>query len=243
MSSRVRMSPKIHGRRVAVVAALAGVSVAGFASAASAHVSVNPGSAEKGGFTKVAFRVPNEKPDAGTTQVTVDLPADHPVAFVSVRPVPGWTVKVAKSKLATPLKSEGGELTEAVSSVTWSGGRIDPGQFQEFDVSLGPLPDNADRLVFKAVQTYSDKSVVNWDQDPGTGANEPEHPAPVLKLTPKGAAPEGMAVAAATGPVTSAKADDGTARTLGGVGIAVGVLGLGLGAFGLARARNARSGA
>ncbi|MCP2340206.1 YcnI family copper-binding membrane protein [Actinomadura rupiterrae] len=230
----------VRARRLAAVATLAGVSLVGLATAASAHVTVNPGTAEKGGFTKVSFRVPNEKPSAGTTQVRVDLPADHPVAFVSVRPVPGWTVKVAKSKLATPLKAEGGELTEAVSSITWSGGRIDPGQFQEFDVSLGPLPGNADRLVFKAAQTYSDNSVVNWDQDPGNGTNEPEHPAPVLKLTPKGADGQGMAVAATskTPPAASAKSDDGTARTLGGVGIAVGVIGIAVGTYGLSRNRS-----
>ncbi|MFC5182772.1 YcnI family copper-binding membrane protein [Actinomadura harenae] len=235
------MSSTIRARRAVAVAALAGVSLVGFATAASAHVSVTPGTAEKGGFTKVSFRVPNEKPDAGTTQVTVDLPADHPVAFVSVRPLPGWAVKVTKTKLATPLKSEGGELTEAVSSVTWSGGRIDPGQFQEFDMSVGPLPEDADRLVFKAVQTYSDKSVVNWDQDPGDGTKEPEHPSPVLKLTPKAAT---ETTEAGGGPVATASAtsDDGTARTLGGVGIAVGVIGIGVGAFGLVRARNARSG-
>ncbi|MEV4252476.1 YcnI family protein [Spirillospora sp. NPDC049652] len=232
------MSSKVRARRVAAVAALAGVSLVGFATAASAHVTVNPGTAEKGGFAKVSFRVPNEKPNAGTTQIKVDLPADHPLAFVSARPVPGWTVKVAKTRLATPLKAEGGELTEAVSSVTWSGGRIDPGQFQEFDLSLGPLPDNADRLLFKAVQTYSDKSVVNWDQDPGDGADEPEHPAPVLKLTPKAATGTADRSEASASPKTG----DGTARTLGGVGIAVGVVGVGVGAAGLVRARNARSG-
>ncbi|RFU41837.1 DUF1775 domain-containing protein [Actinomadura logoneensis] len=233
------MSTYVRARRAAAVAALAGGALAWSATAASAHVTVNPGTAEKGGFTKVSFRVPNEKPDAGTTQVRVDLPADHPIAFVSVRPVPGWTVKVAKSKLATPVKTEGGVLTEAVSSLTWSGGRIDPGQFQEFDVSLGPLPDDADRLVFKAEQTYSDKSVVKWDQDQGHGADEPEHPAPVLILTPKATA---EVTEAGGGPVATASVDpdDETARVLGGAGIAVGVIGLVVGALGLARARRAK---
>ena len=78
--------------RLAAVTALTSLSLVGLAGAASAHVTVNPGSAEQGGFTKVAFRVPNERDDAGTTKVQVDLPMDHPIAFVSVRPVPGWSV-------------------------------------------------------------------------------------------------------------------------------------------------------
>ncbi len=36
----------------------------------------------------------------------------------------------------------------------------------------------------------------------------------------------------------SASTDDGTARLLGGIGIAVGVIGLGLGGYGLGRARS-----
>lgn len=228
-------------RRAALVGAGAAIAVVGLATAASAHVTVNPGTAEQGGFTKVSFRVPNERDDAGTTKVQVDLPADHPIAFVSVRPVPGWDVKVDKTKLKTPVKSEGGELTKAVSRITWSGGKIEAGQFQEFDVSLGPLPTGVDRVLFKAEQTYSGGEVVKWDQDPGNGPNEPEHPAPVLKLTPKGAAEPAAAGAPSVkaSPAAAAESDssDGTARTLGGVGIAVGVVGLAVGGYGLSRAR------
>ncbi|MQY05676.1 YcnI family copper-binding membrane protein [Actinomadura macrotermitis] len=227
----------MHARKPAALAALTAALVIGLAPAALAHVTVNPGTAEKGGFTKVSFRVPNERADAGTTKVQVGLPADHPVAFVSVRPVPGWTVKVEKAKLKTPVKVEGGELTEAVSRITWSGGRIDAGQFQEFDVSMGPLPEDADRLVFTAEQTYSGGEVVKWDQDPGDGANEPEHPAPVLKLTPKGAADARPAALTATA-VKPAEADDGTARLLGGLGLGAGVIGIAAGGLGLARARS-----
>ena len=86
--------------------------------------------------------------------------------------------------------------------------------------------------------------IVKWDQDPGDGANEPEHPAPVLKLTPKGTAPAGTGVVAASAktPVSAASPQDGTARLLGGLGIAAGVIGIGVGGFGLNRARLARTG-
>jgi hypothetical protein len=49
----------------------------------------------------------------------VQLPADQPLASVSVLPVPGWTYTVTKAKLATRISSDDGDITEAVSVVEW----------------------------------------------------------------------------------------------------------------------------
>lgn len=226
-------------RRAAAVTAASAIAVISVAGPALAHVTVNPGTAEQGGWTKVSFRVPNEQATATTTKIVVNLPQDHPLAFVSVRPVPGWTIKSDKTKLAKPIKSDDGEVTEAVTQIVWSGGKIDPGQFQEFDVSIGPLPTDVDQLVFKADQTYSDGTVVKWE-DEQKGTEEPEHPAPVLKLTKAAAEPTGLTATAAAVPVAEAKTttgSDGTARTLGGLGLAVGAVGLVVGALGFAKGR------
>ncbi|TDB85566.1 DUF1775 domain-containing protein [Actinomadura sp. KC216] len=227
-------------RRLGAVAGLAAASLLGLATAASAHVTVNPKTAEQGTYAKVAFRVPNERDNASTTKLVVYLPADRPLSSVSVRPVPGWTVKAEKTKLATPIKTEGGEQTEAVTKITWSGGKIDPGTFQEFDVSMGRLPTDTGELMFKADQTYSNGEVVKWDQPPAAeGAAEPEHPAPVLKLLPKGQqSAVGLTAATKADSAATVSADDGTARLLGGVGIAVGVLGIAVGGYGVTRARS-----
>jgi uncharacterized protein YcnI len=228
---------------------VAALTVLSAASPAAAHVTVNPGTAEQGSFTKVSFRVPSERDNASTTKLQVDLPTDHPIEHVSVRPVPGWQVKVVTSKLDKPVQTEDTEITEAVTRITWSGGKIDPGQFQEFDVSMGPLPTTTDRLVLPAVQTYSGGEVVKWEQDPGNGAAEPEHPAPVLRLTPKSANGDahGGGAAAAAKPAaadqqvaateSAASASDGTARLLGWLGLAAGVAGVTVGGIGLTRAR------
>jgi uncharacterized protein YcnI len=228
-----------HARRAGALASLAALTVVGAATAASAHVTANPKSAEQGSYTKVSFRVPNERDNASTTKVVVHLPVDHPLASVSVRPTPGWTVKAEKSKLPKPIKSHGGELTEAVTTITWSGGKIEPGQFQEFDVSMGPLPTDTDQIMFKADQTYSDGEVVKWEEEPAEGAAEPEHPAPTLKLTPKDAAPTaGLTAEQQPAAKSTASSSDGTARLLGGIGIAAGVIGVGVGGYGLSRARS-----
>jgi uncharacterized protein YcnI len=116
----------------------------------SAHVSVSSPNAAQGGFAKVTFRVPNEKDKADTTKLEIMPPTDNPIASVSTRPVNGWTVQADKTKLAQPIKSDDGEVTEAITKITWTASAdaaIKPGQFQEFDISAGPLPKR-DKLVF-----------------------------------------------------------------------------------------------
>jgi uncharacterized protein YcnI len=152
---------------------------------ASAHVSIKPEAAPKGSFSVFSFSVPNEQDRAGTVKVEVTFPTDHPIGFVSVLPIPGWTWTAETTKLATPIKSEGEEITEAVSKITWTGGEIEPGEFQLFTVSAGPLPTDAKQIEFKAVQTYSNGDVVRWIESTPKGGPEPEFPAPVLKLVGK----------------------------------------------------------
>jgi uncharacterized protein YcnI len=97
----------------------------------------------------------------------------------------GWTAQVEKSTLSKPVKTDDGEVTEAVSKITWTAtdGGLQPGQFDLFTISAGPLPTNTSKLTFKAVQTYSNCDVVSWIQETAKGAPEPEHPAPTLTLT------------------------------------------------------------
>ncbi|MBG0567215.1 YcnI family protein [Actinoplanes aureus] len=215
-------------RRAAAVSAMAAAFVLAVAGPAAAHVTVNPSTATQGGYTKVTFRVPNESDEASTTKLEVNLPADAPVASVSLKPVPGWTAVAEKSKLATPIKAHDSEITEAVMKITWTaaqGSEIKPGTFQEFDVSLGPLPE-AEQMVFKALQTYSDGTVVRWIDEPTTDGTEPESPAPVLKLTAAGAA------SAAPSQAADAVAD-GSGESEGGNGTAWGIAGLVAGLAGL----------
>lgn len=227
-------------RTVCTTGALAGSAVVLAAGPAAAHVTVHPEQAEQGDYGKVAFRVPNEEAQASTTKLQVYLPKDQPLASVSVRPTPGWKVTIDKRKLDKPIKTEHGTVTRAVSRITWSGGSIKPDRFQEFQVSLGPLPKKSTRMVFKALQTYSNGDVVRWIENPKPGGAEPEHPAPTLRLTP----PKKASASASHSSQDSAAADggpDNTARTLGVVGIVVGAAGVGFGVFGLRRAtRGAR---
>ncbi|BCJ46615.1 membrane protein [Actinoplanes ianthinogenes] len=225
-------------KRSAVVAAAAGLLTLALAGPASAHVTVNPNTATAGGYAKVSFRVPNESDTASTVKLEVTLPADQPVASVSVKPVPGWTAVAVKSKLATPIKAHDTEITEAVSKITWTaakGSEIKPGQFQEFDVSMGALPQSG-QLVFKALQTYSDGNVVRWIDEPTTDGTEPEMPAPVLTIVPaatSSAAPSAGAVAPAA---EAADEDSGSGNGLALAGLIAGLIALVLAGLAYAKA-------
>jgi uncharacterized protein YcnI len=235
-----------HVVRAAVAAAAAATAALAFPATASAHVTVNPNTAVQGGYTKVTFRVPTERDDANTVKLEVAIPTDQPIGSVSLRPVQGWTATTETAKLATPIKTADGDITEAVSKITWvadANSGIKPHQFQEFDVSLGPLPQT-DQIVFKALQTYSTGEIVRWIDEPSAGADA-EHPAPVLKLTKKtdtapAPAPAGNAnvpTAAADAPDSgSGSGNNGVAIGLGAAGLALGLAGLVMGILAYRRA-------
>ncbi|WP_055478609.1 YcnI family copper-binding membrane protein [Sphaerimonospora mesophila] len=237
-------------RRVATVGAGALALALGLAFPAFAHVSIQPGTATQGGWTKIAFRVPNERDNASTSKIEVEFPTDHPLPFVSVRPVQGWDVKVTRGELPAPVVNDDGDkVTESVLKITWSGGKINPGEFQEFEASLGPLPKSVDQLQFPTVQTYTNGEVVKWADAPKADGSEADHPVPVLKLVAPaegegdqhGAASPSPSVAAVAADAESPAAEDasdGTARLLAGIGIAVGVAGAAVGVAGLRRSRS-----
>ncbi|GGW52565.1 membrane protein [Streptomyces lucensis JCM 4490] len=232
--------------RAVAAAAVAGTAVLTLSAPAFAHVSVQPeGTAAKGGWAVVDFKVPNERDDASTTKLEVTFPADHPLASVMPEPVPGWTAKVTKSKLDKPLTMHGEKIDEAVTKVTWTadGKGIEPGFFEKFPLSVGALPEDTDQLAFKAIQTYSNKEVVRWIEVPQKGQDEPENPAPVLQLSAatddhhgaagaEDASGESAGKTAKTAAATdsgSGGGSDTTARVLGVVGIVVGAAGVAYG--------------
>ncbi|GAA1012013.1 membrane protein [Streptomyces sp. F-3] len=230
--------------RLAAVAALAGPAVLLLSAPAFAHVSVQPeGAAPKGGYATIGFKVPNERDNASTTKLEIVFPTDHPLASVMPQPVDGWKIEVTKSKLDKPLEVHGRKISEAVSKVTWTadGKGIEPGYFQKFPVSVGTLPEDTDRLVFKALQTYSNKEVVRWIEVPQEGQEEPENPAPVLELTEASGHGHGTSAKNAedtkdaepaarnTAADSSKSGSDTVARVLGVVGILVGAAGVAFG--------------
>jgi uncharacterized protein YcnI len=221
---------------LALLAITAAVLAVG-AGTASAHVTANSTDAAAGGFGEINLRVPNERPDSSTVTLRVQLPTDTPLAFVSVKPVPGWTATTETTQLDPPVDVEGNQITEAVSQITWTADTPDaaiaPGEYLSFSISAGPLPE-AESLTLPAVQVYSSGEEVAWIEPSVEGGAEPEHPAPVLNL----AAADGGSDTAATTPDAGA-GDEGTSG-LAVTALIVGIAGLLAGLAGLVLGLGAR---
>jgi uncharacterized protein len=189
---------------------------------AEAHVTVQPDQAPAGGFVRLDVRVPNERDDANTIKVDLQLPPGF--AEASYQPVPGWSVKVTKSKLAKPIKTDDGLVTEQVSRITWSAKNtadgIPRGAFQDFGLSVQVPGKAGDTLTFKALQTYSNGTIVRW-----IGARDSDTPAPTVQVTrATGAAP-----AATPTPAPAKTSSNGlavTALIVGALGLMTGVAAL-----------------
>jgi uncharacterized protein YcnI len=134
------------------------------------------------------------------------------VASARTEVMPGWTAT---------LERDAAEGT--VRSVTWTADPrvgISSDQFALFRVSV-KLPEG-DSVAFPTTQTYSDGTVVRWDQAPLPGGGEPEHPAPALSLT--GAPPTGMDDHEMT--AQAAPTADNAARWLAGGAITLAAVGI-----------------
>lgn len=141
---------------------------------ALAHVTVQPNEATPGSFARFVVRAPNERPDAGTTSIEVQFPPN--LIFVNFQPKEGWSRTVTMTTLDEPIEAFGQEFTEVIGTVTWEGGEIAPGEFEEFGFTAR-VPEDAVSLEFPAVQTYSSGEVVQW-----TGPEDADTPAARVTL-------------------------------------------------------------
>ena len=124
-------------RKRLILGASAGL--AGFAllaASAQAHVSFHPNVLPAGANATLDMRVPNEMDNANTNKLVVQVPPGF--IDIATEPIPGWTAQVQTRKLATPVQTDSGPVSEEVSQITWTGsgsGKIPPGGFQNFPIS------------------------------------------------------------------------------------------------------------
>lgn len=206
-------------RRLSVVLVAGAAVVLGIGGIASAHVTAHAPEATPGGDAEITFTVPTESDTASTVRLQVQLPKNPPLASVNVKPVPGWTATTTTTHLAQPIKTDDGTFTDVVSQITWTaaaGQGIAPGQYQDFAISVSPLPKSG-TLVFPMIQTYSDDSQVAWIDPTVQGQPEPEHPAPTIAVAASGASDTAASSPAASGSSPSGLAVAGV--VLGAAGL------------------------
>ena len=120
--------------RLLAVSGVAAAAIGLTALPALAHVTVSSPGATQGSFGVVTFRMPNEMDDANATELKVQLPADQPLASVSVKPQPGWSYTVTRAKLSQPITDDdGNQVTDYPSVVDWkaTAGGIKPGEYED----------------------------------------------------------------------------------------------------------------
>lgn len=213
--------------------ALAAVSALLLPAPAAAHVTVQPSEVPAGGFTRFDVRVPSERDDAATTKVEIEMPDGF--IFASYEPVPGWSTQIGDEKLDEPIEAEGGSYDRQVKTITWTaddGDGIQPGQFQDFGLSVG-LPEKyaaGDVLTFPAIQTYDNGDVVRW-----IGSADSEAPAAQVTLTEPVAGHHGADEEASDEAEPADEDDDGAPTWLAVLGVVLGAAGLAVGAVALSK--------
>jgi uncharacterized protein len=233
--------------KVKTTFALLGALALALPAAASAHVSLHPNEVPAGSFATLDIRVPNETESAETVKLAVQVPPGF--LDISTEYMPGWTSKVLTSKLAKPVQTDDGEVTEQVREIIWTGdgkqGLIPPGQFLNFPIST-EIPGKAgEELTFKVLQYYDSGEVVRWIGGPNS-----EEPAPKIDVTAEGGVLQDVAGSETAPPSPGASSPEGSETTTGsgsdsaskGLGIAaliVGALGLIAGGAALIRSRRA----
>ncbi len=225
------------------IAAIGAMSVAWFSPApAQAHISLHPNTIPAGAFVTLNVRVPGEQ--AGAYAYKVDMLVPPGFTEIDTQNVPGWSVKEIVSKLATPIQTDEGPVSEEVSQIVWTGdrsrlGRLENGQFIQFPLSIAMPSDIAGRsLAFKTIQYYSNGKAIHWIGPPSA-----EYPAPTVNITAKGGViaevaggeagpapgqtPSGQSAAASAAASASvSKASGGASKGLGIAALILGALGL-----------------
>jgi uncharacterized protein YcnI len=222
--------------------------------AAQAHISLHPNTIPAGAFVTLNVRVPGEQ--AGAYAYEIDMLVPPGFTEIDTQNVPGWSVKEVMTKLAKPLQTPEGPISEEVSQIVWTGdhstlGRLENGQFIQFPLSIAMPSNIAGRsLAFKTIQYYSNGKVIHW-----IGPASAEYPAPTINVTAKGGLIEEVAGAeagpapgqtangqdssstGATPPVNTVKASGGASEGLGMAALILGALGLVAGLAALAGGR------
>ncbi|WP_194843304.1 YcnI family protein [Paenibacillus sp. B01] len=177
-----------------VAALLAALSLFLMAGMASAHVTVWPKEVAQNSYEVFTVRVPSEKKDVLTTAVAVRVPEG--VNITRTQPQPGWKTELERS-------ADG-----KIERITWTaeeGQGLAVENFTEFKLS-GKVEADATELKWKAYQTYSDSSVVEW-----IGAPDADYPGPVTAVGAGEAESDGHGHGAAEASPAPSSAPDASA--------------------------------
>jgi len=167
--------------KTGILAAAVAAALLAAPAAVRAHVTLEQQEAAAGTNYRATFRVPHGCEGEATTAIRVRIPAG--VARALPMPKAGWELSTEKGPLPQPISDgHGGQITEGVTEVRWTGGRLLHEHYDEFVVRVR-LPDApGTTLWFPVVQECENGKVSRWIEVPAEGAAEPRYPAARLRL-------------------------------------------------------------
>lgn len=150
------------------------------AASVHAHIVLEQKSATAGSYHKATFMVGHGCDGSPSTGIDIEMP--EAMAVVKPMPKAGWQLSTQTAPLAVPMSLHGRLITETVSRVSWTGGSLADGHYDEF-VLLLQLPKRAGPLYFKVAQ-LCESGRSDWVEIPATGKERLKLPAPVLDVQP-----------------------------------------------------------
>ena len=151
---------------------------------AHAHATLETGEAVAGSIYKGIVRIGHGCDGSPTLSVKVKIPE----GIVSVKPMPkaGWDISIIKTPLAQPYESHGKTITEGVSEIIWSGGKLLDEHYDEF-VFRGSISARAEvgSMLYIPVTQTCEAGQAAWIETPNAGEDGKnlKFPAPALKIT------------------------------------------------------------
>lgn len=170
-------------KRTLIRAALAAAAIA-VPACAQAHATLEVQEAMADSWYKARMGIGHGCAGSPTVAVRIRIPDG--ILSAKPQPKPGWTLEIVRTKLDAPVAAAHGKaVTERVSEVRWTGGRLADDNFDEFLVQVR-LPDRpGETLYFPTVQ-QCETGVHRWIEIPAAGksAGDYKEPAPRLRLLP-----------------------------------------------------------
>jgi uncharacterized protein YcnI len=159
--------------------------IAGLATPAAGHVTLENQEAKVGTVYKAVLRVPHGCEGAATTTLRVKIPDG--VIGVKPMPKPGWTLTTVTGKYGRSYELFHRQVTEGVTEISWAGGKLPDAHYDEF-VFQGSLAKDLEigKTIYFPVVQECEQGVHRWIEIPAEGKSAADYrePAPGLRLLP-----------------------------------------------------------
>ena len=152
------------------------------AAPASAHIVLEYQVAPASSYYKATFKVGHGCGLSPIRQIVVNIPPG--VQGPKPMPKPGWSLEIAREKLATPYQDHGRTVTEEVSRITWTARTRDDylrnEWYDEFNLQA-KLPATPGVLYWRVSQ-ICEEGRIDWEQVPAAGQTPKDLKAPAAAL-------------------------------------------------------------